>query len=129
MAARKGTKRKRFFTRKPRRGPGARPARGARRLLASAQTASGGPPQAPEMYMPSDPADDGGAAAGLLAFYATGDALEASAAKPWPEWVATLLERKLAERLASVQGHADPKWKARVASAQAHVAKWKATKP
>lgn len=141
MAAKKGTKRKRLSTKKPRRRGGASPASGARQLLASAHAASGGSTQDPGMYMPSPAPDDGQAAAGLLAFYATADMLElppetdatkaasGTAQKkevPWPEWVLTLLANKLGDRLESVQNH--PAHQKRVKNAQTHVAEWKKLK-
>ena len=129
MASKKGTGRRTLARRSSGREPGEAPERGARRLLASPETVSAGPPQAPEMYMPSNPTADGEAAAGLLAFFATGDALQASDPKAWPEWVMALLERKLAERYDTVKNHSDKKWGTRVAKAQAHVSKWKTTKP
>jgi hypothetical protein len=84
----------------------------------------GDPTQVPEPYAPSDPMADGETAAGLIAFYATGDQLEASKAKAWPEWVLTLLGRKLKRRFRSVRALRDRKWLARVVTAKAHVEAW-----
>ena len=125
MASTKGRKGRTQGVARRRGGP---PGRGSRRLRASAETVSA-PVTGPELYMPSNPAADGEAAAGILTYYATGDMLAASDPKPWPDWIVALLERKLAERYDSVKNLPDKKWGTRVARAQAHVAKWKTTKP
>ncbi|HSN91350.1 MAG TPA: hypothetical protein VLS93_08985 [Anaeromyxobacteraceae bacterium] len=135
MAAKKGTKRERLSTKKPRRRAGRSPASGARRLLTSAQSTSGGSTPTSEIYSPSPAPDDGQTAAGILAFYATADMLElppdtdptkaasrtAQNRVPWPEWVSKLLAKKLEERLTSVK---EDKPRNNVANAKARVEKW-----
>jgi hypothetical protein len=76
--------------------------------------------------MPSNPKSDGETAAGLLAFYGTEASLPASRKKPWPLWVATLLDRKLRERLRSTR---DPEKRANLRAARERVKDWKNPKP